>query len=162
MDAIAASAGVTKKTLYYHFDSKDALVEALLTHQRVQALDLFRGFADPQAADPTAFVHSLFRKLEAWASQTPWYGSGFTRLTMELADLPGHPARKAAHRHKTEIEMWLVNEIERLGHDQPKIVARQLVLLIEGCLSLVLIHQDPTYVRAASHAAKRLLITEAE
>ena len=161
MDAIAAAAGVTKKTLYYHFDSKDALVEALLTHQQVHALDLFRGFVAPQVDNPVSFVRSLFGKLEEWVSQTPWYGSGFTRLTMELADMPGHPARSAAHRHKAGIEIWLADELRRLGQVHPEKTARQFALLIEGCLALVLVHQDPSYVRAASEAAERLLLADA-
>jgi hypothetical protein len=37
--------------------------------------------------------------LSGWASSTPrWSGSGFTRLVVELADLPGHPARAIARR----------------------------------------------------------------
>ncbi len=35
LDAIAAASGLTKKTLYYHFDSKDALVAAVLESQRI-------------------------------------------------------------------------------------------------------------------------------
>jgi len=31
MDAIAAKAGVTKRTIYYHFPSKDDLIAAYLT-----------------------------------------------------------------------------------------------------------------------------------
>ena len=160
MDAIATAAGVTKKTLYYHFESKDALTAALLEHQQPRALALFQGWADPTATDPAAFGKSLFSKLRVWASRSPWYGSGFTRLTMELADLPGHPARNAAHRHKAEVERWLSGELGRLGQEHPEQTARQLMLLIEGCLSLVLIHQDPSFVLAAADAADQLLSTE--
>lgn len=162
MDAIASATGVTKKTLYYHFESKDGLVAALMEHQQAQALALFQGWADPAAKDPVAFGRSLFRKFTDWASRSPWYGSGFTRLTMELADLPGHPARSAAHRHKTEVERWFSAELGRLGQENPEESARQLMLLIEGCLSLVLIHQDLSYVLSAASAADRLLGGEAE
>ena len=157
MDAIAARAGVTKKTLYYHFDSKDALVAALLEHQRARTLAMFQSWADPRATAPGDFVSSLFDKLRDWTEAKPWYGSGFTRLTMELADLPGHPARTAAHRHKADIEEWLSRELMRLGQDRPTETARQLMLLIEGCLSLVLIHRDPSYLASAAAAADHLL-----
>ncbi|RUU52735.1 TetR/AcrR family transcriptional regulator, partial [Mesorhizobium sp. M2C.T.Ca.TU.009.01.2.1] len=33
MEEIAEAAGVTKRTLYYHFDSKDALLTAVLVSQ---------------------------------------------------------------------------------------------------------------------------------
>lgn len=162
MDAIADAAGITKKTLYYHFDSKDALVAAILEHQQAQSLAMFQRWADPSAEDSAAFVGTLFAKLHRWVSSTPWYGSGFTRLTMELADLPGHPARIAAQRHKDAVEQWLSSELNRLEHSKPSEIARQLMLLIEGCMSLALIHQDPTYVLAAAKAANRLLMGTAK
>ena len=33
-------------------------------------------------------------------------GAWLHSLVMELADLPGHPARAVARRHKAEIERW--------------------------------------------------------
>jgi AcrR family transcriptional regulator len=157
MDAIANAAGLTKKTLYSHYDSKDALVAAILEHQQAESLALFQRWADLSAKDAATFVGTLFAKLHHWASSTPWYGSGFTRLTMELADLPGHPARMAAHRHKAAVEDWLSGELKRLNQSRPKVIASQLMVLIEGCMSLALIHQDATYILTAAKAANRLL-----
>ncbi|TIT25823.1 MAG: helix-turn-helix transcriptional regulator, partial [Mesorhizobium sp.] len=42
MDEIAVAAGVTKKTLYYHFDSKDALLTAVLASQHERAFAEFQ------------------------------------------------------------------------------------------------------------------------
>ena len=156
MDAIAKAAHVTKRTLYYHFESKDALAAAVLDHQHIYALDLIQGWNDGSAATPADFLASLFEQLEAWASERRWLGSGFTRLTMELADLPGHPVRSAAHQHKIAVELWLAGEMKRLGATRSEELARQVMLLIEGCLSLVLIHGDIAYVSAAAQAANKL------
>ena len=53
LDAIAAAAGVTKRTLYYHFDSKDALVAAVLESQQARALEHIQGWAgDAPAGGP--------------------------------------------------------------------------------------------------------------
>ena len=38
IDAVAAAAGITKRTLYYHFDSKQSLVEAVLGVQHEMML----------------------------------------------------------------------------------------------------------------------------
>jgi AcrR family transcriptional regulator len=156
MDAIAAAAGVTKRTLYYHFDCKDALAGTVLEDQHLHALALFKEWAEPTAESPSAFLQSLFERLETWASGPRWLGSGFTRLTMELAEMPGHPVRQAAHRHKAAVETWLGDELSRLGAADPSDLARQVMLLTEGTLSLVLIHHDPGYCRAAARAAVRL------
>jgi len=157
MDAIAASAGVTKRTLYYHFASKDELTGAVLDHQHVHALAQIQNWNNTAATDPSVYVTALFDNLGKWASKPRWLGSGFTRLTMELADLPGHPARLAAHQHKAAVENWLMAEMQRMGVRHPQEVARQLMLLIEGCLSLILIHGDRTYVASAARAALQLV-----
>ena len=51
LDAVAASAGVSKGGLLYHFRSKDALLEGLLERLRVRgAEDVERMRADPEGA----------------------------------------------------------------------------------------------------------------
>ncbi len=156
MDAIAHAAGVTKRTLYYHFDSKDALVAAVLHHHHLLALARIQGWASTSAKNPSDYLAALFNQLERWASAPRWLGSGFTRLTMELADMPGHPARLAAHQHKLAVETWLEEELARLGARDPKELARHAALLIEGCISMILIHGDSSYASAAANAACRL------
>jgi AcrR family transcriptional regulator len=156
VDRIAERAGVTKRTLYNHFESKDALVAAVLDHQHLPALAQIREWGNRSAENSSEFLASVFQALGHWASRPRWLGSGFTRLTMELADLPGHPARRAAHRHKAEVECWLAQELDRLGAGDPTELARQTMLLIEGCLSLILIHGDPGYADAATRAVREL------
>jgi len=75
---------------------------------------------------------------------------------MELADLPGHPARRAAHQHKAAVEGWLAERLAALGARRPEELAREVMLLTEGCLSLILIHGDPGYAEAGARAAVRL------
>jgi AcrR family transcriptional regulator len=157
LDAIAAASGLTKKTLYYHFDSKDALVAAVLESQRILALARIQGWAKNVSNDPFELVENLFGRLADWASEPKWRGSGFTRIVMELADLPGHPARAVAKQHKLSVEMWLADRLAEMRVAAPRDNARQIMLLIEGCLSLILIHRDTSYARSAADAAKQLI-----
>ena len=76
---------------------------------------------------------------------------------MELADLPGHPARAIAHRHKAAMEGWWAGLLERAGVPSPSERAREVVLLLEGATALILIHGDRSYAEAAAQAAKRLV-----
>jgi AcrR family transcriptional regulator len=103
MDAIAGAAKLTKRTLYHHFKSKDALLADVLRAQDDLALQAFRTFGDRMSGSPQAIVEGLFRELAVWADRPRWVGSGFTRLVIELADLPGHPARLIARRHKERL-----------------------------------------------------------
>jgi AcrR family transcriptional regulator len=155
VDDIAEAAGVTKRTLYYHFDSKDALVEAVLATQNELALARIESWAQRVTGDPTSMVERLFAEFAAWARQPQWRGSGFTRAAMEFAHLPGHPARVAARRHKARVEAWLADQFG--AGDKTRQLARQVMLLLEGCHSLILIHGDAAYADAAATAARSLL-----
>ena len=55
----------------------------------------------------TRLLGRLFSEVgENWTARPGFAGAGFTRIVMELADLPGHPARAVAHRHKAAVELW--------------------------------------------------------
>lgn len=159
MDAIADAAGVTKRTLYYHFDSKDTLTAAMLEHQHQYALAQIQKWGRNSSKTAADYLTALFDDLEHWASQPRWLGSGFTRITMELAHLPGHPARRAANDHKYAVEAWLACELKLLGALNAQELARQVMLLIEGSMSLILIHGDASYAKSAARAAVRLIET---
>jgi hypothetical protein len=84
-------------------------------------------------------------------------GLRFTRATMELADLPGHPARAAARRHKRSVEAFFGEQLARDGLRGAETLARQIVLLLEGCMALILVHGDPIYADAGAEAARQLV-----
>ncbi len=157
MDEIAAATAVTKRTLYYHFRSKDELLAAVLETQHRLALAAFRTFGDSLGGSPDAIVDTLFRDLAAWSDKPRWAGSGFTRLVVELADLPGHPARVIARRHKAMLEAHLAELLARANVRSPREIAREIWLLSEGAISLMLVHRDRSYAAAAGLAARKLL-----
>ena len=157
MDDIAAEAKLTKRTLYHHFDSKDQLLASVLDAQNNLALQAFRTFGDRLAGSAEAIVEGMFRELAVWADRPRWAGSGFTRLVIELADLPGHPARLIARRHKAQLEDCLAELLERAGVRQARKLARAVWLLSEGAISLILVHGDRGYSSAAADAAKTLV-----
>lgn len=157
MDEIAAATHVTKRTLYYHFESKDQLLAQVLEAQHRLALAAFRTFGDRLSGSPEAIVDGLFRELAVWADRPRWAGSGFTRLVIELADLPGHPARLIARRHKSMLEAHLAELLQRSGVARPAEIAREIWLLSEGAISLILVHGDRGYAAAAARAAQKLL-----
>ena len=142
MDEIAAATGVTKRTLYYHFRSKDELLAAVLEGQHDLAVAAFRTFGDKLSGSPEAIVDALFKDLAAWADKPRWAGSGFTRLVVELADLPGHPARVIARRHKVVLESQLGQLFAKTGMRSPRARAREIYLLSEGAIAMMLIHGD--------------------
>jgi AcrR family transcriptional regulator len=157
MDDIAAEATLTKRTLYHHFNSKDQLLANVLEAQHHLALRAFRTFGDRLSGSAEAIVEGMFQELTVWADRPRWAGSGFTRLVIELADLPGHPARLIARRHKAQLERCLAELLGRSGVRQSEELARAVWLLSEGAISLILVHGDRGYSAAAAAAAKTLV-----
>jgi AcrR family transcriptional regulator len=158
IDTVAARAGLTKRTVYAYFRSKDDLLAAVLTHHREMAAARLKHIEGLLPLDRDAMIDSFFSQLAGWASTTPrWSGSGLTRLVVELAELPGHPARAIARKAKAMTETWLAERLARARVAQPDIHAREIMLLTEGAMALMLIHGDRSYIDAAARAAKQLI-----
>ncbi len=151
MDEIAAGSGVTKRTLYAHYDSKDSLLADVLENYHQLALARIETWARRLAPHDPGSIDKLFSDLAVWSGRSRWAGAGFTRLAMELADLPGHPARKIARRHKAAVEARLA---KAFGSVQ---AGAEMMLLIEGALTLLLIHGSGRYADIATVAAKKLM-----
>lgn len=167
LDDIAAKARVTKRTLYYHVHSKDELAGAMLAHQHEFVLEQVTRWIGPPPArgsrhEVRKMTDRLFAAVAAWvedsaARRTRWTGSGFTRMAMELADLPGHPARTATRRHKAAVQKVLSERLAACGLRNADELAAQLQMLLEGAMALIRIHGDAGYARQAAAAARKLV-----
>ncbi len=153
VDAVAAEAGLTKKTLYYHFSSKDELIAAYLKSQDQPTLKLYQRWFDQTEGDVGDKIRGIFAQFSRVASRPKWRGCGFLRTTAELASTPGHPAVKAGAAHKKRFEDWLVQALGDHGVTDPASVARQIIVLLDGAATVMLIHRDPAYVDVAADIA---------
>jgi AcrR family transcriptional regulator len=157
VDAVAEKAGLTKRTLYYHFKSKDDLIAAYLDGRDQPNIRQMSGWFEAAEGGVERKVEAIFTNLARVAKNPKWKGCGFLRTAAELASMPGHPAVKAGSRHKKNFETWLTGELSGYGVDEPQTLALEIVLLMDGAFSIMLIHRDPDYVEAAGHAAATLV-----
>jgi AcrR family transcriptional regulator len=155
VDAVAAKAGLTKRTLYYHFKSKDDLVAAYLARDQPN-LALFKRWFTEADGGPAEKVAAIFRHLARSASHPKWKGCGFLRTSAELANLPGHPAIKIGAAHKKKFEDWLRTTFEVESIEGASSLARQILLLLDGSFAVVQLHRDPSYMETAGRAAHAL------
>ena len=158
MEEIAARAGITKRALYQHFRSKDALMAATLAYSSELALKRLGQF-HKTVNTSDELIESYFAQLRDWARKPKYSGGGFTRAVVELADLRGHPARAIARKHKSAVEKWLADELAATGTASAGDRAKEIMLLTEGAMALILIHSDPGWANSAARAAKKLLQT---
>jgi AcrR family transcriptional regulator len=148
VDAVAAEAGVSKRTLYNHYPSKDDLIAAYLTAQ-------FKHIA-PSDAPAREQILARFDQMERRFAEGGFRGCPYINAVTELSD-PKHPAAGIAVRFKEERRLWFRALLERLGVKAPDALATQLQILAEGALTGALVRGDPSLARAARDAAEVLL-----
>ncbi|MFC8229115.1 TetR/AcrR family transcriptional regulator [Streptomyces sp. NPDC057287] len=132
VDLIAEHSGVTKRTLYNRFGSKDHLVAAYLVERDRRWRSLVRAAVDA-CDDPVEAVTAPFDALRTWSGANT-RGCAFTNALAELPDR-AHPAYAIAAGQK----LWLRNLFEELatgaGRARPATLATQLLVLHEGALA---------------------------
>ncbi len=148
VDTVAAEAGVSKRTLYNHYPSKDALITAYLT-SRFSLLP-------PSDKPAREQLLSAYDRVERMLADGSFRGCPYVNAVTELGD-PRHPAAAIAAQFKEQRRLWYRGLLERLGARDADGLATQLQILFEGALSLALVRGDPAVARSARKAAEVLI-----
>ncbi len=103
MDAIAAVADVTKRSVYYHFQSKDDVVAEVLRHQDRHSIAQFADWIGADVTTAPQVTARLFDRLEDWARQLKiWAHSGSLRPVLRFATHPSNVPRPGRHHRTTD------------------------------------------------------------
>jgi AcrR family transcriptional regulator len=148
VDAVAAEAGISKRSLYDTFPSKDALVAAYL-RQRVQSLPM-------SDRPPTAQVLALFDQLHARFANGDFRGCPFVNAVTELAE-DCETARSIALAYKDDRRGHIASLLASAGASAPATLASQITLLLEGAIASMLVRRDPAVALQAREAASVLI-----
>lgn len=153
VDTIARAAGVTKKTLYDRFGSKDELIAAYLRERDERWRDRLTRTVE-RAADPRERLLATFDALGAWMRAENPRGCAFVNAIAELPD-PGHPG----HRVASEQKEWLLDYLTRLATDAglPTTLGHRLWLLHEGATVAYGTGLIPGAAKEARAAAEALI-----
>lgn len=150
VDTIAAESGVTKRTLYDRFGSKDGL---LVTYLEVRDRR-WRELVDARLAeydDPVRRLLVPFDVLPEWLPGSS-RGCSFINAFAELPE-PDHPGRQVIVDEKTWLRDLFCALLVEAGAAEPDLVAVQLLSLHEGAIVSYAItdeHQAPDAVRRAA------------
>jgi len=148
VDTIAAEIGISKRTLYNHFPSKDALISAYLE----------RRFVQPRPSDkpPAEQILATFDSLERRFARKDFRGCPFVNAVAELGT-EDQSVRKIAIAFKESRRLWFRDLLIQLGVADAEALATQLALLVDGSIAQDLVRNDPAMARAAKEAARVLL-----
>ncbi|WP_144874502.1 TetR/AcrR family transcriptional regulator [Microbacterium sp. 1.5R] len=134
VDTIAEVAGVTKKTLYDRFGSKETLVVSYLQHRDARWRDdlAARLAAEEQPGIPR--ILAVFDHALAWSTANSPKGCSAVNARAEVGGDEGAPVLAEVSREKTWLLDLFAELCEEGGIDDPRGTAETLMLLYEGAI----------------------------
>ncbi len=160
VDTIIKEAGVSKKTLYHHFRTKEALIVACLDRYNGTFLADFTRMIETRADSPRAKLLAIFDVAHDWFRDSAFYGCLFIKAIGEYPD--DEPAiRAACIAFKGLIRTYIADLCRQLppptdGAAQP-VLAHQIALLLEGAIVTAQVSQDPGAALTARSIAATLI-----
>ena len=148
VDTVAAEIGISKRTLYKYFPSKDALVTAYLE----------RRFTPIPHSDrpPAEQILGAYDKVGELFAADALLGCPFVNAVTELAD-PDHDAAKIALAFKERRRLWFRDLLIAAKAKDADGLAGQLCVLLDGAIIQMLVRNDAGMAEIARAAASTLL-----
>lgn len=160
VDLIAAEAGVTKKTLYDRFGSKEQIVVEYLADRDERWRAFLTRHLDAAPPEPQARVLAVFDASHAWSRANASKGCSMVNAHAEISDA-SHPAYPIIIGQKE----WMLALFTRLARDiapgEAGRLGRTLMLLNEGALVAHGLNVFPAPFDHALEQARALLTANA-
>lgn len=156
IDRIAERASLAKPTVYAHFSSKEALIEAVLDTKSTEFFAQLDAEIARRHDDPFERLMSAFDLLVADLPNPDYHGCLCVNAaaTFTRRDHPSHRVLRALDDRLLEVLTGLAAEA---GAEEPAALARQLLLLFNGIKTRGLIDFSGAAATDARAAARTLL-----
>lgn len=156
VEALSKTAGISKRTLYERFGSKDGLIVAAYDALDLPAFERITGPAERASDSPGGQLEQLFAQLETIVRSPDFRGCPFSNAASELADLE-HPAHAIVRRHKDRLRRWILSRARAAGAADPARLSRQLMLVFAGAQAQSLVQRSAKPARDARELANALI-----
>jgi AcrR family transcriptional regulator len=157
LDQILADVGISKTAFYKHFESKDDLALAVLTDHDREMQEILRQMVRERGG-PTARgqLLALMDVVEHIVECDDFQGCIFMNVAMEFP-LPHEPAHIAAANSKRAIEEIVYGLAIEAGASDPRALAKELCLVMEGAYVTRQVTGDKQTVEMARRIAELLV-----
>lgn len=142
---IAMIAGISRGNFYYHFKTKDEILDAVIA-RRMAATKLMLDEWSAETADPAARIICFINILITNGSKIMAYGCPVGTLTLELNKLDHH-AHGRASAIFTLFTDWLSKQFAALGHAEAKVLAMHVLARTQGVATLASAFGDEAFMR---------------
>ncbi len=133
VEQVASAAGVSKRALYYHFPSKDALVHAWLQAAEGPALAMLQAAASAAGARGVHPVSAILDMLLKWMKTPRFHGCAFINASRQRPDDP--TVQALAVDTKAQSLRWFQDIATAESAPDPALRARQYLMLVDGLLA---------------------------
>ncbi|NIR31155.1 MAG: TetR/AcrR family transcriptional regulator [Gammaproteobacteria bacterium] len=134
IDRVVTEAGVARMTLYNHFPSKEALIEAVLARRYRRYLEDLRAVVE--TADRGGAVMTLAARHCEWLEKVSNRGCIVIKAIGEF-ERHHPPIAALGRRLKHELLALVAQALERDGQGQGAALAERLLVVLEGADALV-------------------------
>lgn len=157
IDQVIADVGISKTAFYKHFESKDGLMLAALELQNAWLQAKFHTMIRERGG-PTAIgqLHAVMDVVDDLIASDDFQGCIFVNAAIEFP-LPHEPAHVAAAENKRAIEDILHALAAEAAADDPRTLAQELCLVIEGTYITRHVTGDKRTIDIARRIAKLLI-----
>ncbi|NIF34956.1 TetR family transcriptional regulator [Enterobacter sp. Tr-810] len=155
MDLLVKSSGVARKSIYRHFANKEDVASAALNERDERWMQWFRTESD-KGETPQERILNMFTVLKSWFESDGFRGCAFINTAGEVGD-PDDPVRQIAKMHKQKLLDYARELCGQLNIERPDVLARQLLVLVEGAITTTYVMGDRNAADDARDVAKVLL-----
>lgn len=154
MDAIVKASGVSRKSIYRLYPTKEALVAAALRARDERWMQWF--IEATSAGDPAQCLRAIFPALRSWFESDGFHGCAFINAAGEIGD-PESEILAVAALHKQRLLDYLKALTEACGFPDHEEVARQFLVLIDGATTVAMVTGQVDVADCAGRVAALLL-----
>ncbi len=156
VDTIMRTAGVSKKTLYNHFRSKDELILASLQQHDGVFRNNFMRSVEQLADTPRERLLAIFDSARTWFDGQNFFGCMFVNVVGEYSD-PTNPVREVCRNFKHMLRRYIYELSLQAGAENPDKLADEIAILLEGAIVTAQVAGSSNGAETAKRIAKQLL-----
>ncbi|MES1950490.1 TetR family transcriptional regulator [Salinisphaera sp. S4-8] len=152
IDRLLEDSGVGRASFYRHFESKDALVTAVLARRDAAWLEMFDDILEACDGEPLA----LFDAMATRYAENDFRGCAFINAMVEAADR-NSPWHQIAVEHKHALIERIAESLRAAGHADAETQASRWILLLDGAVVTAMREGHAGPIQEAGRMAAQLL-----